>query len=93
MERLERFEKYKERIVLVSEMVADRIIRECIPLEDEISENQARKLYGDKWLRRQKRYKIAHWRKVGTRTMYSRKDLDGIRQQEREPAKLIFKKK
>ena len=92
MERLERFEKYKEKIVLVAEMVADRIIRECIPMEDEISENQARKAYGIKWLRKMKAEGLAKYARVGGRVLYSRHQLDCLRAAEREQAKLIFKK-
>ena len=42
-----------------SNLIADAIIRRTVPREDDISENQARQLYGDKWLRRMKKEGLA----------------------------------
>ena len=45
----------KKRLMLISEAAADALVRRCMPMEDGISENLARKLYGDKWVRKVKR--------------------------------------
>lgn len=81
----------KKRLMLISDMAADAIIRRCIPMPDEISENLARKLYGDKWLRKKKKEGLAHWHQEGIKTVYSRSELDRLRREEREPAKLVFR--
>ena len=89
---MERFEEIKKRLMLISQEAADTIIRECLPLEDELTENVARKLYGDKWLRKKKAEGLAQYQRVGKRNVFSRAQLDKLRQQEREPAKLLFKR-
>ena len=55
------------------------------------SENQARQLYGDKWLRRMKKEGLAVCHKIGGRNLFSRHQLDCLREAEREHAKLVFK--
>ena len=75
-----------------SNLIADAIIRRTIPCEDDISENQARKGYGDKWLRRMKREGLAVCHKVGGRNIYSRHQLNCLREAEREHARLVFAK-
>ena len=88
---IEPFEKVKERLEAVSERAADKIIKVCIPLDSELSENKAKQLYGDKWIRRKKDSGEAHPRRHGTRTLFSRAELDRLRAKEREPARLVFK--
>ena len=73
-----------------SNLIADAIIRKTIPRDDDISESQARELYGDKWLRRMKRDGLAKYNRIGSRNVYSRHQLDCLRQAEREHAKLVF---
>lgn len=73
-----------------SNLIADAIIRRTIPCDDDISESQARELYGDKWLRRMKRDGLAVYNRIGSRNVYSRHQLDCLRQAEREHAKLVF---
>ena len=77
---------------LCSNLIADAIIRKTAPHEDYISERQAKEAYGDKWLRKMKRLGLARFTKIGGRNIYSRHQLDCLRQAERENAKLIFKK-
>ena len=77
---------------LCSNLIADAIIRKTAPHEDDISERQAKEAYGDKWLRKMKRLGLARFTKIGGRNIYSRHQLDCLRQAERENAKLIFKK-
>ena len=74
-----------------SNLIADAIIRKTSPCEDDISENQARQLYGDKWLRRMKKEGLAVCHKIGGRNLFSRHQLDCLREAEREHAKLVFK--
>lgn len=74
-----------------SNLIADAIIRRTIPYEDDISESQARELYGDKWIRKMKRYGMAKYHRIGRRNVYSRHQLDCLRQAEREEAKIISK--
>ena len=73
-----------------SNLIADAIIRKTIPFNDDISESQARELYGDKWLRRMKRCGLAEYNRVGNRNIFSRHQLNCLRQAEREHAKLVF---
>ena len=88
---MEHYVEVKKRLMFISEMAADVIIRRCIPMEDELSENQARRLYGDKWLRKKKREGLAHWQRKGIKSVYSRAELDKLRAQEREPARILFR--
>ena len=74
-----------------SNLIADAIILRTIPYEDDISESQARELYGDKWIRKMKRYGMAKYHRIGRRNVYSRHQLDCLRQAEREEAKIISK--
>ncbi len=76
----------------VSNLIADAIIRRTNPCEDDITESAARKLYGDRWLRQMKKCGLAKWSRVGSRNIYSRHQLDCLRDAEREEAKLIFKR-
>ena len=73
-----------------SNLIADAIIRKTIPRDDDISETQARELYGDKWLRRMKRDGLAKNNRIGSRNVYSRHQLDCLRAAEREHAKLVL---
>ena len=83
----------KKRLMLISEAAADALVRRCMPMEDGISENLARKLYGDKWVRKMKREGLEHCHQEGIKTVYSRCELDRLRREEREPAKILFKTK
>jgi len=72
-----------------SNLIADAIIRKTSPCEDDISESRARELYGDKWIRRMKRYGLAKYHRIGRRNIYSRHQLDCLRQAEREEARIL----
>ena len=78
-------------MVELSELMADEIINSCIPLEEELSENIARKLYGDKWLRRHLAIGDVKYTRKGPMKAFLRKDLDALRRKDREPATLIFR--
>ena len=73
----------------ISELVADAFIRRVAPIEDDISENQARKAYGARWLRKMKADGLAKYARVGGRVLYSRHQLNCRRAAERTQAKLI----
>ena len=75
-----------------SDLIAEAIIKKTQPYEDDISENQSRKAYGIKWLRKMKAEGLAKYARVGGRVLYSRHQLDCLRAAEREQAKLIFRK-
>ena len=75
-----------------SNLIADAIIRKTSPCEDDISENQARQLYGDKWIRKMKRLGLAKYTKIGGRNIYSRHQLNCLREAERENTRLVFRK-
>lgn len=75
-----------------SNLIAEAIIRKTNPYSDDISENQARKAYGIKWLRKMKAEGLAKYARVGGRVLYSRHQLDCLRAAEREQAKMIFRK-
>ena len=74
-----------------SSLIADAIIRKTMPCEDDISESQARQFYGDKWLRRMKKDGLATYNRVGGRNIYSRHQLNCLREAEREHAKLVLR--
>lgn len=42
-----------------SNLIADAIIRKTMPCQDDITENQAKKAYGDRWIRKMKKYGLA----------------------------------
>lgn len=75
------------------ERTADAIIRECMPIEDKLSESQARKLYGDRWVRKQIKYRLVSCCKEGNMNVLSRRELNARREAERAPAKIVFKTK
>ena len=81
------------QLELCSNLIADAIIRKTLPCEDDISENQAKKAYGDRWIRKMKRYGLAKSNRVGGRILYSRHQLNCLREAEREHAKIWYNNK
>lgn len=75
----------------VSDLIADAIIKKVMPVKDDISENQAKKAYGDRWIRKMKKYGLAKESHIGGRIIYSRTHLDALRIAEREHAKLFYR--
>lgn len=76
-----------------SNLIADAIIRKTMPCQDDITENQAKKAYGDRWIRKMKKYGLAKAQRVGGRLLYSRHQLNCLREAEREHACLWSKQK
>lgn len=80
-----------EELMEMSGLVADAIIRKMHPVKDDISENQALKEYGEKWLKKMKQDGLAEFHRIGNRNIFSRHQLDCLREAERRHAKLVFK--
>lgn len=74
----------------MSNLIADAIIRKTHPVMDDISENQALKEYGEKWLKRMKREGLAEFHRIGNRNIFSRHQLDCLREAERRHASLVL---
>ena len=73
-----------------SNLIADAIIKKTTPCEDDLSENQAKKAYGDRWIRKMRKYGLAKCTRVGGRILYSRHQLDCLREAEREYVKVTY---
>lgn len=74
-----------------SNLIADAIIRRTSPHNDDITERQAKEAYGDKWLRHMKTKGLARYTKIGGRNIYSRHQLNCLREAERDNARLLFR--
>lgn len=81
-----------EEMMVMSELIADAIIKRTSPVQDDISERQAETLYGAKWLRRMKQTGLAQYSRIGGRVIYSRHQLNCLRAAEREQAQVVSKK-
>lgn len=76
----------------LSAIIADSIIRRTNPVADEISETEAQKAYGTRWLNRMRDSGLAEFTRRGNRKMYSRHRLDCLRAAEAEHARLVLRK-
>lgn len=81
---------YEENVAM-SELIADAIIKRTQPMKDDMSERQAEKAYGTRWLRAMTQRGLAEWHRVGGRKVFSRHQLDCLRQAERRHASLVLK--
>lgn len=81
-----------EQASMLSELVADAILKKTAPVKDDISERQAMSAYGSKWLKRMKEDGLAKSHRIGGRVLYSRHQLDCLRVAERKIARLLIKK-
>jgi hypothetical protein len=79
-----------EQAEMLSDLVADAIIKKTAPIKDDMSERQAEKAYGARWLRRMREQGLAIPNYIGNRTVYSRHKLDCLRAAERQHAQMIF---
>ncbi len=75
----------------LSEMIADAILRRTSPVSDELSEAEAKKAYGTRWLNRMRDEGLATFHRKGNRKMFSRHQLDCLQAAERENARIILK--
>ncbi len=75
----------------LSTLIADAILRRTSPVSDELSENEAQRLYGARWLNRMRDSGLAEFRRSGNKKIYSRHRLDCLKAGEAEHARLILK--
>lgn len=75
----------------MSGLIADAIIRRLHPVQDDISENQALKEYGEKWLKRMKQEGLAEFHRIGNKNIFSRHQLNCLREAERQHARHVFR--
>lgn len=75
----------------VSQLIADAILRRTNPVADEMSENEARKAYGTRWLNDKLDRGLVEFVRRGNKKIYSRHRLDCLRAAEKEHAGLILK--
>lgn len=76
-----------------SNLIADAIIRKTLPCEDDISEHQAKKAYGVRWIIKMRKYGLADAHRVGGRILYSRHQLNCLREAERQHDEIFLCKK
>ena len=76
-----------------SNLIADAIIRKTTPVEDDISEHQAKKAYGVRWIVKMRRYGLAEAHRVGGRILYSRHQLNCLREAERQHDEIFLSKR
>ena len=77
----------------IADLIAGAIVKKVMPVQDDITENQAKKAYGDRWLRKMKRYGLAKSCRVGSRIIYSRSQLDALRIAERDHERFFYQKR
>lgn len=80
-----------EQMETFSNLVADAIIKKTSPVKDDLSERQAAKAYGTRWLRAMKEKGLADVHRIGGKWCYSRHQLDCLRAAERQHATLVFR--
>lgn len=88
---METTKELSRELETLTDLIADAIIRKTNPLQDDLSERQARDSYGARWLNRQVKLGCATSRRVGNRKVYSRHQLNCLRAAERQCASLIIK--
>ena len=81
-----------EQAETISELVADAIIKKTMPVNDDLSEREAKAAYGARWIAQMKEKGLAEPHRIGRKVVYSRHQLDCLRAAERRHAELIFNK-
>lgn len=80
-----------------SELIADAIIKRMSPVSDDLSTNEAEKLYGQQWLRQAVESGKVRGMRMGagrnSKVIYSRHELDCLRYSQRQKARLILEEK
>ena len=79
-----------EQAETISNLVADAILKRTSPVKDDMSEREARRAYGTRWLKAMREKGLADAHRIGGRWIYSRHQLDCLRAAEREHARLIM---
>ncbi len=80
-----------QQCVELSEVIADAILRRTSPVSDELSEAEAKKAYGTRWLNRMRDEGLAKFRWKGNKKIFSRHQLDCLLYAEKEHARLVLK--
>lgn len=75
----------------LSELIADAILRRTSPVSDELSESEAKKAYGTRWLNRMRDEGLAQFQRKGNKKIFSRHQLDCLLSAEKEHARLILR--
>lgn len=76
----------------MSEIIADAVIKRIQPVKDDLTESQARKAFGVRWLNKMVENGNAHYHWIGSRKIFSRHQLDCLRLAERRRAEIISRK-
>lgn len=76
---------------MLSDIVADAILKKTSPVKDDLSEREAKAAYGSGWMKKMRKEGLADCHRIGNRVVYSRHQLDCLRIAERQHAQLIFK--
>ena len=76
-----------------SRLIALEIKRNLEPEEDELSQNEAHKTYGRRWIEKWVERGQLHPQYHGAKKMYSRSEIERVKAKENITAKLIIRKK
>lgn len=79
-----------EQAEMFSNLIADAIIKKTSPVQDDLSEREAKKAYGSRWLMAMKAKGLADAHRIGSKVVYSRHQLDCLRAAERQHTQLVF---
>ena len=80
-----------EQAEMLSNLVADAILKKTAPVQDDLSEREAKKAYGTRWILAMKEQGLADAHRINGKWVYSRHQLDCLRAAERRHAELIFR--
>lgn len=80
-----------EQAEMFSNLIADAIIKKTSPVQDDMSEREAKKAYGTRWLMAMKEKGLANAHRIGGKVVYSRHQLDCLRAAERQLIELVFR--
>lgn len=89
---MESLQWFAEDAQSMSELIADAIIKRTQPIQDDLSEREARAAYGRRWLERMVAAGLATSHRIGGRKVYSRHQLDCLRVAERKVATLKIRR-
>lgn len=88
---METTKELSRELETLTDLIADAIIRKTNPLQDDLSERQARDSYGALWLNRQVKLGLVKGHFIGNKKVYSRHQLDCLRAAERRSASILLK--
>jgi hypothetical protein len=93
METMPRFSEILTNLETISDLIADAIVRKIMPVKDDITEHQAKRAYGSRWIQKMKTYGLAKESRVGCRIIYSRAHLNALRAAEREYDQIFLQRR